>query len=138
MSVSYFDNSQLSLEPKELNEFYTLCGANKTNQRTLAKIKAVLDGSPFYTQARHQEQLVGFGCLIINPYFAIVLDLMTHPDYQRQGIATEILKRVIACCQTHELPVNLIDGSGITGFYEKMGFRQADPNKERIMYLKTL
>lgn len=138
MSISYFDNLQLSLEPKELNEFYTLCGANKTNQRSLEKTKAVLDESPFYTQARQQEQLVGFGRLIIDPYFAIVLDLMTHPDYRRRGIATEILKRLVAYCQSRGLPVNLIDGSGITGFYEKMGFRQADPNKERIMYLKTL
>ncbi len=137
MSVSYFSNLQLSLEPKELNEFYALCGANRSNQLSLAKTKAVLDESPFYTQARYQEQLVGFGRLIIDPYFAIVLDLMTHPVYRQQGIATEILKRLIAYCQTHELPVNLIDGSGFVGFYEKMGFKQADPNKERIMYLKT-
>lgn len=134
MKISFFNNSERLLDPSALNELYAT--GQGSSWRTLSKTQAVLDGSELYIHAYCQERLVGFGRLLIDPYFAIVLDLTTHPEYRRRGIATEILKRLIAYCKSRSLSIHLIDGSGYSGLYEKMGFKQADPTKERIMYLQ--
>jgi GNAT superfamily N-acetyltransferase len=134
MSITFYNNSERHLDPSALNELY-MAGGGKS-ERTLSKTQAVLDGSAFYVHAYYQERLVGFGRLLVDPYFAIILDLTTHPEYRKRGIATEILTRLIAYCKSQSLSIHLIDGSGCSGLYEKMGFKQADPNKEKIMYLK--
>jgi predicted GNAT family acetyltransferase len=134
--ISFYNKNEHALEASELVELYTAVGWNKKNQRTVQKTQAVLDKSPYYVQARHKNHLVGFGRVIEDPYFAIILDLITHPDYRRQGIAIEILRKLVAHCRSQSLPMQLVDGSGTDSLYEKVGFKKASSDKEKVMYLE--
>jgi predicted GNAT family acetyltransferase len=134
--ISFYSKNEHTLDANELVELYTTVGWNKKNQRTLQKTQSVLDKSPYYAQARHENHLVGFGRVIVDPYFAIILDLITHPDHRRKGIATEILKKLVAYCRSQSLPMQLVDGSGTDSLYEKMGFKKASSDKEKVMYLE--
>ena len=134
--IFFYNKNELTLVANELIELYTVVGWNKKKLRTHQKTQAVLDNSPYFVQARYENHLVGFGRVIVDPYFAIILDLITHPDHRRSGIATEILKKLIAYCHSQSLPMQLVDGSGTESLYEKLGFKKASSDKEKVMYLE--
>ena len=59
-----------------------------------------------------------------DPYVAQVLDVITHPEYRRRGIATRCMRGVLAHLQRYRyISVTLIDGSGIPDLYARFGFR---------------
>ena len=68
--------------------------------------------------------MVGFARVCGDPYVAQVLDVITHPDYRRRGIATRCMLGVLGHLQRSQyLSVTLTDGSGIASFYQRFGFR---------------
>jgi hypothetical protein len=81
--------------------------------------------SHYYIAAHTADRtLVGFARVCGDPYVAQVLDVITHPDYRRRGIATRCMHGVLAHLQrSHYVSVTLTDGSGIAGFYQRFGFR---------------
>lgn len=135
MQINYYLKGETTLLPSELNALYELVGWNKDGRRTEESSHELLTSSPFYVQARKEEQLIGFGRLILDPYFAMIVDLITHPEERRQGVAQGILERLVAQAKERHLPIQLIDGSGVPTLYERAGFVAADPQKERVMYL---
>ena len=59
---------------------------------------------------------------------AQVLDVITHPDYRRLGIATRCMDGVVAHLrQSRYVSVTLTDGTGLPNFYERFGFRRLAP-----------
>ena len=71
----------------------------------------------------------GFGRIVSDGVVhALIADLIVLPAYQRRGIGSEILRRLLDQCRTHEIhTVQLFCASGKAGFYEKHGFvRRAD------------
>ena len=59
-----------------------------------------------------------------DPYVAQVLDVITHPQYRRRGIASECMRAIVSHLRSSQYAsVTLTDGSGIPGFYERFGFK---------------
>ena len=57
-----------------------------------------------------------------------IQDLIIHPDHQRMGIGTEIVKKLIAYIEKLQLSncsimVGLMSAKGKEDFYKKFGFR---------------
>lgn len=122
----------------EVNELYDLLGWNREGLRTSEKTKIALERSACIVSARCGRRLVGFGRIIGDSYTAQILDLMTHPEFRHQGIAKKVLKALLSYAAGRFLGIFLIDGSGITGFYEQFGFETADPATDKLMYWNGL
>ncbi len=86
--------------------------------------------SQYYIAAHtHTGQLVGLARVCGDPYTVQVLDVITHPDYRRRGIATECMRGVEKHLQaSNYLLVTLTDESGIAGFYQRFGFQRIHSN----------
>ena len=90
--------------------------------------QAGLRGSAFIVAAKEGERTVGMTRLISDGgYFYMVVDVVVHPDYQKQGIGRELMAQAIAHIKSkmkddHKNYTLLSSADGKEGFYEKMGF----------------
>jgi GNAT superfamily N-acetyltransferase len=67
------------------------------------------------------ERLVGVGRAVSDGvFYAIIFDVVVHPEYRGRGIGTEIMKRLIASAHTKR--VLLYAAPGKEPFYRKLGF----------------
>lgn len=78
-------------------------------------------GSALVVSAWDGERLVGAARVLSDGIFrSYLLDLVVDPEYQRQGIGSEIVKR----CVTHYPDSHWLVGAAddAVGFYNKLGF----------------
>ena len=124
------------LEAAALNDLYTAVDWNADNERTEAKTSAMLQASPCFVAAWADEKLVGFGRILADPYTAQILDVMTHPDYWKRGVASGVMERLLDFARGHEfLGVTLIAAGGLEGFYTRFGFAAARLESDVLMFL---
>jgi predicted GNAT family acetyltransferase len=121
--ISVTENGQVDVA--QLNALYRLIGWDSDNRRTDPETIEMLRVSHYYVAAHTiKGKLVGFARVCGDPYVAQVLDVITHPDYRRHGIATRCMMGVLAHLRcSRYVSVTLTDGSGIEGFYQRFGFR---------------
>ena len=121
--VTFTENGYVDVS--QLNALYRHIGWDSHNRRTECETTEMLRVSHYYIAAHTGEgTLVGFARVCGDPYVAQVLDVITHPDYRRRGIATRCMLGVLGHLQRSQyLSVTLTDGSGIAGFYQRFGFR---------------
>lgn len=123
-----------ALGAAQLNVLYTAVGWNEQGERTDHKTRLMLARSAHFVAAWQGAQLVGFGRVLVDVYFAQILDVMTHPEFRRQGIARGVVARLIAYAERQGLDLLLISAEDAVTLYEKLGFMRADPTKDVLMY----
>ena len=123
------------LEAAALNDLYTAVDWNADNERTEAKTSAMLQASPCFVAAWVEDQLVGFGRILADPYNAQILDVMTHPDYWKRGVASGVMERLLEFARGQFPSVMLIAGGGLEAFYTRFGFVAANPQSGVLMFL---
>lgn len=117
-----------AVEPAQLNELYRLVGWDRSCSRTEAKTLEMLRTSRYFIGAHDASgALVGFARVAGDPYIAQVLDVITHPDFRLQGVATSCMRGVVNHLQRAEyVSVTLTDGTGLPNFYTRFGFLPFD------------
>ena len=55
----------------------------------------MLERAAYFVAAWDGDTLIGFGRVFADVYWAQILDVMTHPDYRRRGVAKGIVSRLI-------------------------------------------
>ena len=123
------------VKPRLLNDLYSAVEWNTQGERTHAKTKAMLQTSPCYVAAWVGTRLVGFGRISADPYKAQVLDVMTHPECWKRGIASGIMTRLLDYARDRFLGVTLIAAGGLEPFYTRFGFEVADAKSDVLMFL---
>src|SRR5438094_720157 len=79
----------------QLNALYRLIGWDNKNRRTDAETTQMLRVSHYYVAAHEASgHLIGFARVCGDPYVVQVLDVITHPDFRRRGIATACMQSV--------------------------------------------
>ena len=79
----------------------------------------------FHLYAFDSEQLVGYAAVVSNCVTdAYIQDVMVHPNYQRQGVGTQLMERILTRLKAEGLyMVSVIYGEeALKPFYEKFGF----------------
>ena len=133
LDLTYLDNDP-NTDPAELTALFTAVGWNTEGQRTTERTARMLEQTRFFVVAKLGVNIVGFGRILPDEYYAHVVDVIVAPECRRRGIASEIIKRIIAHAKDRYIGLSLIDGSGFQALYEKVGFASADPTTDRLMY----
>jgi GNAT superfamily N-acetyltransferase len=132
--VIRFVENDPALTGEALTALYTAVGWNAEGRRTAEKSALVLERSPCFVAAWQREQLVGFGRILSDIYAAQILDVMTHPDYRRQGVAREVVSRLVQFADKAALSLMLISAGEATDLYRQLGFDVADARTDVLMY----
>ena len=109
----------------DLLHLFNISGFSRLKERRKDNIKAILDNSQKYIAAYDGPKIIGF-IRVLTDFQTIgyISDLCVDPDYRKDGIGGHLLDIMIDYCDKNGIPVlNLLDSSGITGFYKKHGFK---------------
>ena len=90
--------------------------------------------SSIWVCAYDRSRLVGFVKVLWDGGdHGFVLDTTTHPDYQRKGIATELLRRIAAQSKALGITWLHVDfESRLAGFYRKAGYEDTHAGLMKI------
>jgi ribosomal protein S18 acetylase RimI-like enzyme len=81
----------------------------------------VLRGSAHIVLARDGERVVGFVTAISDGVLSAFIPILeVLPDYQRQGIGTELMRRMLARLESLSM-VDLCCDAGLEPFYKRFG-----------------
>lgn len=80
--------------------------------------------SYYHISVYDNERLVGYIDSVSNGATdAYIQDLMVHPDYQRRGVGTELMNRMIAALkQRHIYMITVVFEEDLKPFYRRFGF----------------
>ena len=117
----------------EVEQYFTLfesSGWNKDYKATPEELISTIKESWFSVSAYHKEKLVGFGRMLSDGLLhAVLFDVIVLPDYQRNGIGTEIMKRLLDKCKKHHIrDIQLFCAENKQSFYEKLNFHSRPDN----------
>ena len=97
---------------------------------------ASIVGSAFIVAALDNGKTVGTARLVWDGgYAALIKDVLVLPEYQRQGVGTKMMNRIIVFLRHQLKPgygiqVDMMAAEGKEGFYEKFGF-ECRPRENR-------
>ena len=134
MGISY--KIGLKVSCKSLNSLFESIG---WKPRTAKKWREVLSKSYFMCTAWDRKRLVGMGRIMEDGVMCMFYDICIHPDYQRKGIGTKVIQKMIGKVKTgnyasigifawKENPSNI-------PFYEKRGFVRKESGMELDKYM---
>ena len=109
------------LSPADLTGLREAVGWNRM-ERDLADPRL---RNAFHLCAFDGSRLVGYTAVVSNGVTdAYIQDVMVRPEYQRQGVGTQLMQRVLARLEEEQLyMVSVIYGDeSLRPFYEKFGF----------------
>lgn len=100
-------------------------GWHERHRLTAADLASALPRSWYAVSCYDGDRLVGFGRLLSDgAYQCFVCDMIVLPQYQRRGIGSEVLRRLLEHCRSAGIGwVQLTAAQGRSGFYERFGFR---------------
>ena len=112
------------------SQLFATTGWNREYQTDASRLHQALSKSWHAVSAYDGDRLVGFGRVISDGVlYAFICDMIVLPSYQRQGIGSTILHKLIERCRGAGVPVVwLFAAQGKAGFYQAHGFapRPAD------------
>lgn len=114
------------LTAKDFCDLQEAVGFGRPN---LSQIKTALENSIYIVSAEVDGKIVGMGRLV-GDYARIfyIQDVFISPNYQRQGIGTAIMKKLLSYIKDLNLVdcnimVGLMSAKGKEDFYKRFGFK---------------
>ena len=122
------DFSKVSLD--EMKEIYASVGWTKHTKEIIITVFEASNVSAFVTV---NGRIVGFGRAMTDGVFnAAIYDVLVHPEFQKQGIARQIMEYLLAKLSNISC-VHLISTTGNAGFYKKLGFKSTKTGMARYL-----
>ena len=114
MNVIWIDNIE-NMNWKELSNLYQIAPLGNKSPDNL---KTVFTASMYIFFVYNDKELIGAGRALADGVDCSYLcDLAVHPDYQGEGIGTQIIKKLINASKGHQKIILYKET-----FYEKVGF----------------
>jgi GNAT superfamily N-acetyltransferase len=107
-------------------DLFQTTGWNEKYNFSIEELASGLQNSWYAVSMYSSDKLIGFGRVIADGiHHALIVDLIIHPDYQGQGLGTQLLEKLVARCrESHIRDVQLFSAKGKYPFYEKFGFER--------------
>ncbi|WP_223786899.1 GNAT family N-acetyltransferase [Marinicella meishanensis] len=114
-------------------------GWNQAYQATPQDLEQALHDSWYTASAYQNGELIGFGRVLSDGVlYAMIYDLIVHPDFQNQGLGSQLLNRLIAACQQANIrAIQLFSAHGKVPFYERRGFVVRSAQAPGMVYQVT-
>ena len=111
-------------------------GWNQQYHATPQELLKALAHSWYCLAVHDDERLVGFGRIVSDQVLhAMIYDLIVDPGYQRQGLGSQILDRLVGkCLDANIRDIQLFCANGKRSFYEKNGFIARPENAPGMQY----
>ncbi len=111
-------------EASNYAELFDTTGWNADYQASQKELHQAIASSWQVVCAYDGEVLVGFGRVVSDGVlYAMIYDLIVHPDYQNQGLGSQLLRQLLDVCRLAKIrSIQLFSAQGKVGFYEKRGF----------------
>ena len=118
--ITYTDTKA---SPEEVYGLYKALGWTAYLDLTAEQIALAMTQSWFVVNAYADSLLVGSGRVISDGVTSAYLcGLGVRPEYRCQGIATEIIARLVDECRRDKLHVQFFCDEALVSMYEKLGF----------------
>ena len=113
--------------PPSTEQYFSLfetTGWNREYQASPEELMRALANTQFVVAAYDDGKLIGFGRVLTDGVLhAMIYEMIVHPDYQGQGIGTQILRKIVQWCEENRIrDIQLFCARGKRAFYEKNGF----------------
>lgn len=120
MTVEYRVLRNQPIEPHEIESLRTLVGWDKME----GKYQRILPKLYTYYSVRIENELVGFLSILSDGVAdAFLLDLMVHPNHQRKGIGTTLVKQAIGDTKSEGIDcIQVTFNPELESFYKKFDF----------------
>ncbi|MGV2927860.1 GNAT family N-acetyltransferase [Macrococcus capreoli] len=90
----------------------------------LIKVEQIFVNSTHIAIAKDNETIIGFARALSDGVFnAAIYDVVVHPEYQRQGIARNLVQQLLDQFESLSC-IHLIATTGNEAFYSKLGFKK--------------
>lgn len=122
MAITYHVNARPRAE--EVCALSVSVGWADPARHGLDLVQKVWDSAPATVLARDGERLVGM-CRAMwdGGIMAEVRNVVVHPDYQRRGLGSELVRLLLEQLERLEVRhITLVTRAGNEGFYERFGF----------------
>ena len=120
MHFEYINTTE-NVSWETVSNIFELVGWGK---RLPTDIRLSFKNSSYVMFAYHQNELVGFGRTVDDgQFYALVVDLIVHPDFQNIGIGSYILKYLKDSLEGYSF-TTLTSEVGKEEFYEKQGWKK--------------
>src|ERR1700688_4153192 len=87
--------------PAEYAQLFETTGWNARYKVSAEDLSNALSASWSSVSAYESGRLVGFGRTMSDGVlYAVLFDVIVHPDFQRQGIGREIVRQLVVGCAT--------------------------------------
>ena len=122
MPTRYIYSFTEPINPEELHRL--LLQTSWANDRGPLDIQQMLDRSQITLGVWHEDRLIAFSRVITDDcYRALIDDVVVDDAYRAQGIASEMLERILK--RTQHIEIVMLDcDADLAGFYGKFGFEQ--------------
>lgn len=124
MPTRYIYSFSEPLNPEELHLLFRQ--TNWADTRSPLDIQLMLDRSQITLGVWDEDHLIGFARVITDDlYRAVIDDVVVDRAYRHQGIASQMLKKILK--RTEHIEVVMLDcGEELIGFYDQFGFKPKD------------
>ncbi len=122
MPTRYIYSFTEPINPEELRRL--LLQTSWAKDRGPLDIQQMLDRSQITLGVWHEDQLIGFSRVITDDlYRALIDDVVVDRAYRKQGVAAEMLEKILK--RTQHVEIVMLDcDANLAGFYGKFGFKQ--------------
>lgn len=128
--IIYRDTREISVEA--IFELYK-SNAWSSAEKPIQLRNGLLNSHSLWT-AWHGDRLIGLGNAISDGHLVVYYPhLLVNPNYQGQGIGTELMRRLMANYQGFHQHILVADGRAID-FYRKCGFERAGETESMWIY----
>ncbi len=117
-------------------DLFLTTGWNDEYHLSRGRLADVLNECWSVVSAYEGTRLVGFGRVVSDGILhAMIYDLIVDPAFQRKGIGSEILRRLVDSCRDAKIPdIQLFCAQGKRAFYERHGFKARPDDAPGMQY----
>ncbi len=108
----------------EIYPLYTQSGWNERLRLNPDELDKAIHNSFAVVSVYEGDQLIGFGRVVSDGVsYATIYDVMVMPQWQGQGIGSNIIRILVNKCERHDIRrIHLFAAKGRENFYRHLGF----------------
>ncbi len=131
-SAVIFYSDTRNISPEAIRELYVANGWSAAAKPTELR-NGLLNSYSLWT-AWDRDRLSGLGNAISDGHLVVYYPhLLVHPDYQRRGIGSALMRRLMSMYEGFHQHILIADGEAIN-FYKKLGFERAGEAQSMWIY----